>query len=168
MTAPNDTREITLFSTPLEVGLRAVVMLSALYPHAADLQRLVYFDYLMVHSGDVEGGPPSLHPATPHRSGEILVKRELLARGLRLMNSRELVVQELSDRGMVFRRSLVTDGFLTYLDGDYVAQLRYRAAWIAELFGLRPDEELTALIASHIGQWGGEFASESLVREVVL
>jgi hypothetical protein len=161
-------RDVALFSTPLEIGLRAVVMLEALHPRVADLQRLVYLDYLLVHSGDVEGGPPSLHPPTPHRSGEILVKRAMLSQGLRLMSSRELVTQLLSESGLTFQSSNVAEGFLTYLDGDYASQLKLRAAWIAQSLGNRSDDDIANMINSHIGEWGGEFTSESLVREAVL
>jgi len=55
-----------------------------------DLQRLVSYDYLLVHSGDVEDGPVSLHPAVPFRGSELLVKRDLVRAGLDAMFAREL------------------------------------------------------------------------------
>ena len=51
----------TPFNSPLETGVRALTVLAELAPAALDLQRLVYFDYLVVHSADA-GGPRSLHP----------------------------------------------------------------------------------------------------------
>ena len=44
------------FNGPLEAGMRAVAILAAAYPQTYDLQRLVAFDYLLVHTGDI-GGP---------------------------------------------------------------------------------------------------------------
>ncbi|MCV5275801.1 threonine transporter, partial [Escherichia coli] len=52
------------FNSPLEAGIRAVSILGAAYPQTYDLQRLVAFDYLLVHTGDI-GGPDNLHPPTP-------------------------------------------------------------------------------------------------------
>jgi hypothetical protein len=70
-------RPSRLFNTPLECGFRLAIILDAVSGEP-DLQRLVSYDYLLVHSGDVEGGPASLHPAVPFRGTELLVKRELV------------------------------------------------------------------------------------------
>lgn len=52
------------FNGPLEAGIRAVSILGAAYPQTYDLQRLVALDYLLVHTGDIDG-PDNLHPPTP-------------------------------------------------------------------------------------------------------
>ncbi len=62
------------FNSALETGVRALTVLAEASPRALDLQELVYFDYLIVHSGDA-GGPASLHLNTPLRNGELLVRR---------------------------------------------------------------------------------------------
>jgi len=61
-----------LFNTPLECGLRMLFVLSACSPTKLDLQRLITYDYLIVHSGDVADSPDSLHPAVPFRGTEWL------------------------------------------------------------------------------------------------
>jgi hypothetical protein len=50
-----------LFNSPLEAGIRAVVVLEKLRPEAADLAEMVLLDHVVVHTADL-GGPPSLHP----------------------------------------------------------------------------------------------------------
>ena len=45
------------FNSPLECGLRTLTLLAASQPSACDLQRLIFYDYLLIHSGDVPGGP---------------------------------------------------------------------------------------------------------------
>ncbi|WP_373272582.1 ABC-three component system middle component 2 [Escherichia coli] len=62
------------FNTPLEYGFRALFILDAADNVAMDLQRIVSYDYLLVHTSDVPRGPKSLHPAVPHRGAELLVK----------------------------------------------------------------------------------------------
>lgn len=52
------------FNSPVESGLRALVLLYSLFPTSASLQRLVVFDYLLIHSDDVPDGPEGLHPRT--------------------------------------------------------------------------------------------------------
>ncbi|MFM9959999.1 MAG: ABC-three component system middle component 2 [Planctomycetaceae bacterium] len=41
------------FNSALESGLRALCVLYEAFPQSFDTQRLVFFDYLVVHSGDV-------------------------------------------------------------------------------------------------------------------
>ena len=74
------------FNSPIETGMRALILLAASYPAQMDLQRILEFEYMMVHTEDVDG-PPSIHPALPLRSGELLVRRQLIERGLMLMAS---------------------------------------------------------------------------------
>jgi hypothetical protein len=164
MTVATD-RPVALFSTPLEVGLRTLILLNALAPAPADLQRLVVFDYLLVHSGDA-GGPESMHPATPHRSGELLVKRDVLRRGLRLMLSRELVATTFASSGIEYRASPLTARFLSYLQRDYASALGERAKWVIETFGSMDDISLATFVGSHLERWGGEFFNEAAVRDV--
>src|SRR4051812_31109836 len=117
------------FNSPLECGLRTLTLLAAAQPSAYDLQRLIFYDYLLVHSGDVPGGPDSIHPATPLRSGEALVRRRWIERGLLLMLSRELVVRTFSDSGIQYAASPLTESFLRYMEEAYTKKLRERATW---------------------------------------
>src|SRR4051794_18613760 len=89
------TKHMPAFNSPLETGVRALTILEAAFPNSCDLQRLVELDYLVVHSGDV-GGPESLHAPLPLRAGELLVRRELIEKGLLLMMSRGLVARSAS------------------------------------------------------------------------
>lgn len=159
-------RAARLFSTPFEVGLRAMFLLRALAPARCDLRRLTIYDYLLVHSADVEGGPASLHPATPHRSGELLVKRDLMRDGLTLFVSREIVRIHLDQEGVTYSASELTVPFLSYIDVPYAERLRETASWVATHFGAMGDEALDAYVAERLDRWGGEFTLESLVREV--
>lgn len=154
------------FNTPLETGLRSLFVLEATAPHESDLQRLVFYDYLLVHSGDVPGAPDSLHPATPHRSGELLVRRDLVFKGIALMCSRELVKHSMTTRGILYGPSPLTTPFLSYFNSSYATRLRQVAAWIASSFGSTADDELKAFIFNHLDRWGGEFVRESVVRGV--
>ena len=81
---------VQTFNSPIETGVRALILLAESYPDQLDLQRILEFDYIMVHTGDVDG-PPSIHPALPLRSGELMVRRQFIERGLMLMISRGLV-----------------------------------------------------------------------------
>jgi hypothetical protein len=154
------------FNSPLECGLRALALLEAAgRDRACDLQRLVFFDYLLVHSGDVLDGPPSIHPATPLRSGEALVRRQWLERGLLLMVSRELILRNFSDTGIDYTASEITTAFLAYLEQPYTQQLRERAKWVVSQFGEYSSAELVSFFRENLDRWGGEFIYREITEE---
>lgn len=148
-----------LFNGPVEVGLRGLVLLVEAFPDELDLQRLVTMDYFLVHSGDVTGGPQSVHPPSPLRAGEVAVRRGLLEDGLRLYRARSLVIQRLSQVGGI--HYVADDSAATFLDAlssTYVAQLRKRAEWIFDCLGLLDEHGLTSVLNDSMGRWRAEFA----------
>jgi hypothetical protein len=154
-----------VFNSPLECGLRAVAVLLEAYPAKFDLQRLVYYDYLLVHSGDIEGGPPSIHPAVPHRSGEIVVRRKLVRQGLDFMMLKSLVCRDFAETGIVYYAGDDAAPFVDMLTTPYVQQLRERAIWLVSQLRDLSEVELSRFIQENWSRWGTEFVYESLYRE---
>ncbi|MCC7390180.1 MAG: threonine transporter [Phycisphaerales bacterium] len=153
-----------VFNTPLECGLRCVALLLAARPQRWDLQRIVQSEYLLVHSGDVPGGPPSLHPSSPHRVGELLVRRGLVERALLFMMSRQVVCRALSSSGIHYFAGDHALPFFDALQSAYSRQLLSRAAWVVERFGEVPSEDLDNYMRAHWSDWGAEFTHELFVR----
>lgn len=151
-----------LLNGPVEVGLRAVVLLVEASPDSVDLQRLVALDYLLVHSGDIAGGPASLHPPSPLRAGEVAVRRSLIEQGLRVYRARGLVKHVLSDEGIGYAADDPAAMFLDSLSSSYVIGLRQRAEWIFGHFGPLGPDELAAIVENTLGRWRAEFAVLSL------
>lgn len=146
------------FNGPLEAGMRAVAILGAAYPQTFDLQRLVAFDYLLVHTGDV-GGPESLHPPSPLHSAELLVRRKLVEEGLLLMMTRDLVVREVSDEGFKYGAGENAAPFLTSLTTSYLVSLKERAAWLVESLGGYADQQFRAVMRRFFDEWVEDFQS---------
>ena len=158
-------RVVPPFNGPVELGLRALCILTAAYPMAYSLQHLVVFDYLVVHSDDVPGGPTGLHPQTPHRGGEILVRRGVLQAGLALYESRDLIERTYRGGGIFFNATDTAAGFLDALGAEYVAGLRERANWLIDCYGRLEEADLDAMVRERIGAWGAEFSMESVLGE---
>ena len=154
---------VSPFNGAVEIGLRALCVLTTVFPAAYALQRLVVFDYFLVHSDDIEGGPKGLHPRTPHRGGEILVRRGVLQEGLTLYESRGLVERIYKDGGIFFAATDKAADFLDTLSTEYLKGLRERADWVVDSFGLLDDGELDAMVRERIGTWGAEFSMESVL-----
>jgi hypothetical protein len=153
------------FNGPVEIGLRALALLAESFPEACSLQRLVVYDYLVIHSDDVPGGPPGLHPKTPHRGAELLVRRAVLERGLLLYQSRGLIERQYTERGVMLAATERSASFLDVLNSRYLQVLRERAAWVVSEFGEHSDSSLSSIAREHIGEWGAEFEMESVLRQ---
>jgi ABC-3C biological conflict system middle component/UvrB-like protein len=115
---------------PFEVDYRWLTQVYvSVQPTSGTGKRLVVFDYFLVHSDDIEGGPEGLHSQTPHRGGEILVRRGVLQEGLTLHESRGLVERVYKDGGIFFAATDKSADFLDTLSTEYLRGLRERADW---------------------------------------
>ena len=147
---------VQTFNSPIETGVRALILLAASYPAQLDLQRILEFDYILVHTGDVHG-PPSIHPALPLRSGELLVRRGLIERGLLLMISRGLVSRHATGHGFTYQAEDDAGPFLDALTAEYLRALTSRATWVVDHFGEISNAEIRAVLSEIYDQWSREF-----------
>ncbi len=160
-------RKPATFNGPLEAGVRAVAILGAAFPLSFDLQRLVAFDYLLVHTADI-GGPESLHPPVPLQSAALLIRRRIVEDGLLLMMTRDLVNREVKPEGLFYRAGESAALFLGSLQADYLVGLKVRAAWLVKSLGQRSDIEFRSIMHRFFDKWVEEFqASErSLANDI--
>jgi hypothetical protein len=152
--APRDRPRI--FNTPFETGLRSVIILTACYPAALGLNRLVVFDHLIVHSDDF-GGPPRIHPRNRSRAAEVLVRRRLIESGLALMQTRGLVFRTMAPGGFRYIAGDEAGSFVDMLLSNYFLSLKDRAQWLVEEMQPKSDDELSSLVRSRIDVWEPEF-----------
>jgi hypothetical protein len=122
------------FNTPLETGIRVLILLGEGYPQPFSLDRLVMLDHVLVHTGDFDG-PRSVHPASPYRVAEPYVRRELVQRSLILLRSRGLAVELPSDMGFLWQAGEPAAPFIELLTAQYHQILRSRAGWTISAFG---------------------------------
>ena len=144
------------FNGPLEAGMRAVAILGAAFPLAFDLQRLVAFDYLLVHTADV-GGPESLHPPVPLQSAALLIRRRVVEDGLLLMMTRDLVRREAMPAGLFYKAGESAALFLDSLQTDYLVALKGRASWLVNALGKHSDVEFRGIMHRFFDKWVEEF-----------
>jgi len=149
-----------LFNSQLETGTRAMVILDAAYPRALDLARLTWFDHLVVHTEDI-GGPESLHPALPGRTGELLVCRRLVEESLKLMRRLHLVDTIADERGIMYRAGDDTPDVVSLMRTKYACALRDRAKWLVSELADLDEADMTQRISTRIGRWAAEFQGEA-------
>lgn len=119
-----------LFNTPLEAGVRALLILDAFAPQAFDLATVALLDYYIVHTSDA-GGPPSLHPEINARAGEYFVRRHLVEEGLLLMARASLVEQVFTGSGIAFRAHETATAMIDLFGSAYNRRLAEAAQWLS-------------------------------------
>lgn len=149
-------RRISPFNSPFETGIRSLVILVAAYPEAHDLHRLVQYDYLTVHSEDA-GGPPSLHPPLPLRSNELLVRRNLVERGVLLLASAGLVRRVPQSLGFLYSADEAAGPFIDNLQAEYLTGVKERAQWVVDTFDHLTAEQLDRVTNRLFEAWTTEF-----------
>jgi len=120
-----------LFNTPLEAGIRAVVLLEAFAPCAFDISKLSLLDYFVVHLRDA-GGPQSVHPEIQSRPGEYFVRRQLVEQGVALMVRASLIEQVNEYNGIAFRTHETASAMVDLVTSRYNNELLDSAKWLAE------------------------------------
>ena len=153
------------FNSTLETGIRSLMVLDALYPRQCDLIELTWLDHIVVHTGDFGGDdvPESLHPDLPNRTGELLVRRQLVERSLRLMQQVHLVTVIDTETGVQFSASEEAPSYLNLLQSPYSVQLKRRAEWMAKTFGGLSSVKIRKLVEDKIGRWTAEFRQEETI-----
>lgn len=143
-------------NSPLEVGVRVLLILAEAYPERLDVSRLVLLDHGVLHSADL-GGPASLHPTLPVRAGELGVKRAAIEEGLHVMLRAHLVEMSANETGIEFQASDAAYSFASVLESDYSTTLQERVGWVVNRFGDLSEETLRGEMRSIFASWSEEF-----------
>ena len=146
---------IKVFNNELEMGLRILVILEAVYPKSFDIEMINYYDYFILHTKDI-GGDESLHADVPNRHGELSVKRELIRNTTKLLLSRGLIDVEYSQRGIEYKASETTSPFLVNLEEEYTEKLKENAVWVHNKFKAYSFDDLNKFVIENKNKWGTE------------
>lgn len=146
-----------IFNSALETGMRTVCILVVNLSNKFDIQQLLALDHIVVHSGDIENAPPSLHPNTLQRSGELLVRRPLIENGLILMESKRLVEKVITADGFYYCATELASVFIESLTNKYIEELNQRAQWVVTMYHDYGDKLFSEIFNSAFGRWRNEF-----------
>ena len=154
----------TALNSPVEVGVRVLMLLTEAFPEHLDLNRLVLLDHGLLHSADL-GGPESLHPPLPIRAGELGVKRRTIEGGLEVLIRAGLAQMDAGAEGIQFRASEDAEGFVSLLGTRYAGALHDRAAWVVDRFGSLEETALRQEMREVSAHWSEEFEQRDLTDE---
>jgi hypothetical protein len=146
-------------NSPLELGVRSLILLTAAFPRSLDLDRLVLMDYCLLHSADLDG-PPSVLPDVPTRNGELGIKRSVLEHGVQVMSRAGMIDLVTTANGVTYRASEEAAPFLRLIDSSLADALRDVADWSITQFGEVSTDEIRQRVRTISDRWTEEFAWE--------
>lgn len=148
-------------NSPLELGLRTLVVLTASFPRQLDVDRLVLMDYCLLHSADL-GGPESVLPAISTRGGELGIKRSVLEHGLQVMARARMIDVVASTEGLTYRASEAAAPFLRLVSSPLLDRLTAVALWAVTDFGDLSTDGIRERIRLISNLWSEQWTEESL------
>ncbi len=146
-----------VFNSAFETGIRSLCALSAGLPDEFDLQQLLAFDHVIVHSGDMPNGPPSLHPRVQQRNGELLVRRPLVQDGLALMEAKRLIATNASNGEVLYSATEFAPVFLESMENPYLRSLATRADWAIVTLHELGSQLFFEVFNTAFDRWSSEF-----------
>ena len=85
----------------IEIALRLLILLEELKAEV-DFQRLIFYDYAILHSEDFDASQTSLIPSSPFRKEELNVKTELIQNALSLLSKKQLIDINFAKTGIFY------------------------------------------------------------------
>ena len=153
---------ISAFNSPLETGLRSLYILTANVENTFDLQELLAFDHLVVHTGDFENAPISLHPSNPSRNGELVIRRSLVEQGLLLMESKGLIKRLSTTKGFEYQAEEFAVVLVEQFTSPYLTGLRERSNWVVEHYFSLGSDVFRSVFDRAFDRWSSEFQFKTL------
>jgi hypothetical protein len=144
-------------NSPVEVGIRALVLLLEAFPERLDVAQLVYLDYAMLHSAEL-GGPTSLHPELPAGPGELGMRRRLMESALQVLIRAGLADLRTTDAGFLYAATEEAASFIDVLESPYVRRLEQRAAWITATYSTH-GRDVREAMKQITERWSARFAA---------
>jgi hypothetical protein len=151
-----------IYSSDVEISLRLMAILQFFTEEAVSIDRLVSYDFLILHGNDVFGQLQSLHPKTPNSSTEFLIKRELFKRGLHLLISKELISVVIDKIGIRYKGTLLTSKFCQRLNSAYSKKLYFTVRSVIEAASAFSDSDLEGKIKIRLLTQDSLFKSEAV------
>lgn len=152
-----------LFNTEIETSIRLLTLVSQV-DGCADLQKLIYMDFLTLHYGNIDDRSVSLHPANPYHVTEVYSRRELIKSSINILLRKGLINLHMSDKGIEYSRNHLSLPFLKMFESDYYYELKKNVNLVVTNFGNISTVDLKRYFDKNIHSWEDEFKYEVAFR----
>lgn len=157
----------TTLNNCIEISLRLLVLFDE-SDTSMDIQRIIFYDYALIHAADFDKKKNSLSPASPFRKEELYVKTELIKEALNILLKKQLIDVDFKSTGILYKKNQSTSRFLEYCNSQYYLYLKDAAKWVKNYFNNYDAEELRQYFTDVVGKWKSEFSMYGLYNNEAL
>lgn len=127
-------KKVYAFNNSIDTWLRLLTILNASFPSSIDREKLVYLDYITIHSWDF-WELDSLHPPLPTRKWEIYIRRNIINEWLNLLEQKWLIeLVYTKNNGIEYKATDLATPFIDSISETYIEKLNIRANWTFDNF----------------------------------
>lgn len=153
-----------IYNSYLEIGLRILIILNSLEGKSCNIDKLTYYDHLLLHSGDVIDGPKSILPESPFRYFEYSVKKQGITDSVDFLWRKGLISVDYQDNGIYYKSNRLTELFLDSFESELYKELKETASWVVKNFATYNHEDLRKFFNQELKNKGGDFSNIGIVR----
>lgn len=153
--------KVKIYNTPIEIGMRSLIILGVGGDQLMDLEKIMYLDYLCLNTSDING-PKSLHAPIPNRGVQVFSKKELIQKGLAIMVTKELIILVVLPEGFFYQITPAGKLFLELFQTNYFLELNERCKWVVSRWGSLNTNQIKLFIDNNIQKWGGDFLTSGI------
>lgn len=122
-------------NSPLEVALRALIILSTNANKFYSIEKLAYLDHIITHMNDYGLMKQNLHNKSIFLESELIAKQILLKKGLLYLISKDLVQVIIKDSKIYYKSNKFSNLFLNTFLSNYYKNYKSFSNIVIEKFG---------------------------------
>lgn len=122
-------------NSPLEVSLRALIILSTNTNNFYSIEKLTYLDQIITHMNDYGLMKQNLHNKSIFLESELITKQILLKKGLLYLISKDLVQVIIKDSKIYYQSNKFSNLFLKTFTSKYHDNYKLFSNIVIEKFG---------------------------------
>ncbi len=149
-----------IYNSTIEIGLRILILLVCKEVNSYNLDKLVYFDYLLTHSGDIDNTQDSILPNSPYRFFEFQVNKEKIVKAIDMLWKKGLIDVEYKSNGIFYKANRLTKVLTDNLKSKMANSLKEKAVWVINSFYSISEKQLNDIFYKELKN--KSFSSQSI------
>lgn len=144
-----------LYNTQQEIAMRMLIIFSVVDQPMTKL-KLMFFDFLSIHSSIANGKSRSIHPDNPKFGLEFFSKESNTEKAIHLLVHKKLINFFYDDKNYYFEVNNLGRHLISMIDGVYKNQLEMEVRQVKQEFLSLSEDDIQKYFDKNIVYWGVE------------
>ena len=144
-----------IYNTPQEIAIRLLVVL-LVSKNKLSKDRLIFFDFLTIHTSTFSDTNKSIHPDNPYFGLEFFSKNTNTEKAVHLLVHKKLINSFHDEGGYYFEINNMGKYILSLINGPYKNQVVIHAGKVIEEFSSLTDQDIRKYFDLNLIKWSAE------------